>query len=41
VIPYTNDTLPKPKLPKRPSGKDYKRPPRDRFTYVPDHAATL
>jgi len=41
VIPYTNETLPKPKLPKRPSGKDYKRPPRDRFTYVPDHAATL
>ena len=41
VVPYTNDKLPKPKLPKRASGKDYKRPPRDRFTYVPDHASTL
>ena len=41
VIPYRNEKLPKPKLPKRASSAGYKRPPRERFTYVPDHASTL
>ncbi|MHA6796602.1 polyphosphate kinase 2 [Pseudonocardia bannensis] len=28
-------------IPKRPSGQGYRRPPREMFTAVPDHAATL
>jgi hypothetical protein len=41
MIPYEQHKLPKPKLaPRTPEG-DYKRPPRDRYRYVPDYAATL
>jgi polyphosphate kinase len=29
------------KLPKRPAAKGYERPPKDDFSYVPDHASTL
>jgi polyphosphate kinase 2 (PPK2 family) len=41
VIPYKDREPPKLKLPKRPPAGDYKRPPRERFTYVPDRAAAL
>jgi len=33
--------LPKPKLEARTPVGDYKRPPLDRYRYVPDYAATL
>jgi hypothetical protein len=29
------------KIPKRQSDEGYVRPPRDLYTYVPDHAADL
>jgi polyphosphate kinase len=41
VVPYEDTEPPRPKLGKRPSPGDYQRPPRDRYHYVPDHAATL
>jgi polyphosphate kinase 2 len=41
VVPYQARELPKVKLAKRPPSGDYVRPPRDRYHYVPDHAATL
>jgi polyphosphate kinase len=41
VVPYQPRKIPKPKWSPRPKASDYKRPPRDRFRYVPDHAATL
>jgi hypothetical protein len=41
VIPYQQRKQSKVKLvPRAPEG-DYKRPPRDRYRYVPDYAATL
>jgi len=41
LVPYEARPVPKLRLPKRPSGTDYVRPPRDQYHYVPDHAATL
>jgi polyphosphate kinase 2 len=40
-IPYEEKALPKIKIPPRQSDEGYVRPPRDLYTYVPDHAATL
>jgi uncharacterized membrane protein YagU involved in acid resistance len=40
-VPY-QDVLETPvKLPPRSPERDYERPPRELFRYVPDHAATL
>ncbi len=41
MVPYEARKLPKPKLDPRPPVGDYKRPPKDRYRYVPDYAATL
>jgi polyphosphate kinase 2 len=41
MIPYEQRKTPKLKLPPRSPVGDYKRPPRDRYRYVPDYAATL
>jgi polyphosphate kinase 2 len=41
VVPYEPRKVPKPKWESRPKPGDYKRPPRDRYRYVPDHAARL
>src|SRR3954447_22720838 len=42
IVPYKDRERPKPALRKRrPSAGDYERPPRERSTWVPDHAATL
>jgi polyphosphate kinase len=41
VVPYEPRKIPKPKWGARPKQGDYARPPRDRYRYVPDHAATL
>jgi polyphosphate kinase 2 len=40
-IPYREIGRPALRLPARPPSTGYQRPPRDRQTYVPDHAATL
>jgi polyphosphate kinase 2 len=40
-IPYHEVELEKVELPKRPQIGNYRRPPRDLSTYVPDFAATL
>jgi polyphosphate kinase len=40
-VPYRPVEHPKLRLPARPPGTGYQRPPRDMFTSVPDHAATL
>jgi polyphosphate kinase 2 len=41
IVPY-QDVLETPvKLPPRSPERDYERPPRELFRYVPDHAATL
>jgi polyphosphate kinase 2 (PPK2 family) len=40
-IPYREIGHPALRLPPRPPSTGYQRPPRDRQTYVPDHAATL
>jgi polyphosphate kinase len=41
-IPYTEVAAPDVELPKRlTSTANYQRPPRDQFSYVPDHAATI
>jgi len=40
-IPYVPKDLPEVKVPPRQSDEGYVRPPRDTFTYVPDHASTL
>jgi polyphosphate kinase 2 len=41
-IPYTEVPAPEVKLPKRlTSTANYQRPPREQFSYVPDHAATI
>jgi polyphosphate kinase 2 (PPK2 family) len=41
VVPYEPREIPKPKWGSRPKPGAYTRPPRDRYRYVPDHAATL
>jgi polyphosphate kinase 2 len=40
-IPYEEKALPEIEIPQRQSDEGYVRPPRELFTYVPDHAATL
>jgi polyphosphate kinase len=40
-VPYEEKALPKIKMPARQRDEGYVRPPRDIYTYVPDHAATL
>jgi hypothetical protein len=40
-IPYEPKELPEIEIPPRQSDEGYVRPPRELFTYVPDHAATL
>jgi polyphosphate kinase len=40
-VPYRPVEHPTLTLPERPPGIGYQRPPRDMFTSVPDHAATL
>jgi polyphosphate kinase 2 len=41
TIPYHEVSIPTIKMPKRPEGKGYVRPPRETSTYVPDLAKTL
>ena len=42
TIPYEKIDRPLPDIPERPAqDKDYKRPPRSDFRYVPDVAATF
>ncbi|MGO9964643.1 MAG: polyphosphate kinase 2 [Acidimicrobiales bacterium] len=41
MIPYEERRLPKPKLAARTPVGSYQRPPRDRYRYVPDYAATI
>ena len=41
TIPYTDIEPETVELPKRPQTGNYRRPPRDLATYVPDYAATL
>ena len=41
TIPYTDIEPEAVELPKRPQTGNYRRPPRDLATYVPDYAATL
>ena len=40
-VPFSHVDEGRLKLPKRVKDDDYRRPPRDLFTYVPDHASTL
>ena len=40
-VPFKHVDAPKLTLPARPPQRGYQRPPRDMFTSVPDHAATL
>ncbi len=40
-IPYKSKSLPRIVIPPRQADEGYLRPPRDIYTYVPDHAATL
>ncbi|MEU6264117.1 polyphosphate kinase 2 [Saccharopolyspora shandongensis] len=40
-IPYREMPRPRVDLPARPRPGDYERPPKENFTYVPDHAAAL
>jgi polyphosphate kinase 2 len=40
-IPWQPQPTPKIEIPARQSDEGYVRPPREAFTYVPDHAATL
>jgi hypothetical protein len=40
-VPWERVERPALTLPERPPSRGYQRPPRDRFTEVPDHAATL
>jgi len=41
AIPWESKALPEIEIPSRQSDEGYVRPPRDLYTYVPDHAATL
>src|SRR5919109_429668 len=40
-IPYEEKPVPEIKIPKRQRDEGYVRPPRETYTYVPDHAASL
>jgi hypothetical protein len=41
-IPYAEVPAPDVELPRRlTETSDYQRPPREQYTYVPDHASTL
>jgi polyphosphate kinase 2 len=40
-VPYERVPAAELKLPPRPPAEDYRRPPRELFRHVPDHAATL
>ena len=40
-VPWTRVERPKISLPERPPPRGYRRPPRDRYTAVPDHAGAL
>jgi polyphosphate kinase 2 len=40
-VPYEEKKLPKIEIPERQSDEGYVRPPRDLYTYVPDHAESL
>jgi len=40
-VPWESRPEPEIELPPRQSDVGYVRPPRDMYTYVPDHAATL
>jgi polyphosphate kinase 2 len=40
-VPYEEKRLPKITIPPRQADEGYIRPPREIYTYVPDHAATL
>ena len=40
-IPYVPKELPEIEIPDRQEDEGYVRPPRDLYTYVPDHASTL
>ena len=41
TVDYEEVQRPPLKLPRRPKAVTYNRPPREQFTYVPDHAASL
>jgi hypothetical protein len=41
AVPWQHVQRPKLKLPERPPQRGYRRPPREMFRPVPDHAATL
>ena len=41
TVPYSEVQRAPLDLPPRPAATSYTRPPRDRFHYVPDHAASL
>jgi polyphosphate kinase 2 len=41
TVDYQEVQRPPMRLPARPKSVGYDRPPRERFTYVPDHAASL
>jgi hypothetical protein len=40
-VPYEARDVPTVELPERQEDQGYVRPPRDAYTYVPDHAASL
>jgi polyphosphate kinase len=40
-VPYVAKDIPEIELPPRQRDEGYVRPPRETYTYVPDHAATL
>ena len=40
-VPYEHRDPPDVPIPERPPDSSYERPPREQFTYVPDHAASL
>jgi hypothetical protein len=41
MIPYEEHAVDKIKIPARQSDEGYVRPPRDTYTYVPDHARSI
>jgi polyphosphate kinase 2 len=41
VVPYEHEEAEKVSIPDRPDAGDYERPPRERYRYVPDHAASI
>jgi hypothetical protein len=40
-VPYTEEPVPEIELPNRQRDDGYVRPPRNLYTYVPDHADAL